>query len=74
MSWADKIDIVRHVLEAFFYLIAGPLLSVFAIKSLKKMNTKQKIMDNMQNGSIQLTSGDLAVLEERIKRLEEKNK
>jgi len=34
MTFAEAFDLVRHVLEFLFYVIAGPLLSIFAAKQL----------------------------------------
>lgn len=36
MTWADIFDLVRHVAELIFYVVTGPLLSIFALKQLRR--------------------------------------
>jgi hypothetical protein len=49
MRWPDIFDLVRHVVELFFYLVTGPLATLFIVKQLKRQRRiDQQLLDFQQ--------------------------
>jgi hypothetical protein len=36
MTWTDKFDLLRHILELFFYLVTGPLAAALTIRWVRR--------------------------------------
>jgi hypothetical protein len=64
MTLSDKFDLIRHVLEAFFYLVTGPLVTIFAAKKL--FGRKKVIASDLQMQLLQLAQNDTANFKQHI--------
>lgn len=49
---------MRHVVELLFYLIAGPLLSIFAVKQMRHQRGLERQMMELQQRLSELASPD----------------
>jgi hypothetical protein len=58
MTWAEIFDLVRHVVELLFYVIAGPLLSIFAVKQIRRQRRMDEQLLELQRRLEALARGD----------------
>lgn len=64
MTLSDKFDLVRHLLEAFFYLVTGPLVTIFAAKKL--FGRKKVRATDLQTQLLQLAQSDTIIFKQHI--------
>lgn len=64
MTLSDKFDLVRHLLEAFFYVVTGPLVTIFAIKKL--FGRKKVRATDLQMQLLQLAQSDTIIFKQHI--------
>ncbi len=81
MEWIAVFDLVRHGLEFFFYLITGPLVTVFAFKkiiekrdpNLQMVELQKKLLRLSQNNSDGFKKNMVPFVNELDSRLKKEN-
>lgn len=72
MTIMDKVDIVRHLFELIFYVITGPLVTIFAIKKFKQARSRKYQILNLQRKLLEMSQKDNVAFKNAILPLIEK--
>ncbi len=58
MTLMDKFELVRHAVEFFFYLITGPLVTIFVWKRVTRRRDSEAYLLEMQKQMLKLAEAN----------------